>query len=119
LKTDGLSGRYDMQRTFTQMNICDEDICSDIEYYMQFLLEQLQQTVEEESLELDVQQVDLVLEPKIFDDSSVVGCYYFANHCDRTLFWLDEHDIEDILSDCQGVNLSHIGGGTCSHWIWI
>jgi hypothetical protein len=118
LKTDDLSGRYDMQRTFTQMDILNEDICGDIEYYMQYLLDELRQIVREGSLELDLQQVDLVIAPKVkVGADTIVCCYYFANHCDRSLFWLDEHNIEDILSDCKGVNISHIGGGTCSQWI--
>jgi len=117
LKTDDLSGRYNMQRTFTQMNILDEEICDDIEYYMHFFLDELRRDVLEGSLELDLWQVDLVLEPKVDDGGSVACCYYFANHCDRSLFWLDEHNIEDILSDCKGVNISHIGGGTCSQWM--
>ncbi|KAG1763473.1 hypothetical protein EDD22DRAFT_846404 [Suillus occidentalis] len=96
-------------RTFTEMNICDEETCGDIEYYMQRLLDELQRVVEHKSLELDMEQVDLVLEPKTFDDDSVVCCYYFANHRDRCLFWLDDFDAEDILSDCKSVeNLSHI-----------
>ncbi|KAG2134839.1 hypothetical protein DEU56DRAFT_738284, partial [Suillus clintonianus] len=96
-------------RTFTEMNICDEETCEDIEYYMQCLLDELQRAVEYGSLELDMEQVDLVLEPKTFDDDSVVCCYYFANHRDRCLFWLDDFNAEDILSDCKGVeNLSHI-----------
>lgn len=99
-----------MQRTFTEMNICDEDIRGDIEYYMEFLLEQLQQEIEHRKLKLDMQKVDLVVEPKAFDDDTVVCCYYFANHHDKCLFWLDECTPEDILSDCKGVeSLSHTG----------
>ncbi|KAG0697581.1 hypothetical protein DFH29DRAFT_811485, partial [Suillus ampliporus] len=97
------------KRTFTEMNICDEETCGDIEYYMQFLLDELQRVVEHGNLELDMNKVDLVLEPKVFDGGSVVCCYYFANHRDRCLFWLDDFHAEDVLSDCEGVeNLSHI-----------
>lgn len=111
LKVDDLNWGYNLQRTFTEMNICDEETCGDIEYYMQRLLDELQRVVEHKSLELDMEQVDLVLEPKTFDGDSVVCCYYFANHRDRCLFWLDDFDAEDILSDCKAVeNLSHIRG---------
>ena len=93
------------------MNICDEEICGDIEYYMEYLLDELQRAVEDGNLELDMQQVDLVLEPKVYDGDSVVCCYYFANHDDRCLFWLDDYNVKDIISDCKRVeNLSHIGG---------
>lgn len=111
LKVDDLNWGYDPQRTFTEMNICDEETCGDIEYYMQRLLDELQRVVEHRNLELDMEQVDLVLEPKTFDGDSVVCCYYFANHRDRCLFWLDDFDAEEILSDCKSVeNLSHIRG---------
>lgn len=122
LKVDYLSWGYNPQRTFTEMNICDEETCGDIEYYMQRLLDELQRVVEHKSLELDMEQVDLVLEPKTFDGDSVVCCYYFANHRDRCLFWLDDFDAEDILSDCKAVeNLSHIRGWliVLRRWIWI
>jgi hypothetical protein len=90
------------------MNVCNEEICGDIEYYMQYLLDDLRQVVEDQDLELDMQQVDLVVEPKCEGDF-VVGCYYFANHRDRCLFWLDDFDAQSILSSCKGVeNLSHI-----------
>lgn len=111
LGIDDLNWGYNPQRTFTEMNICDEETCGDIEYFMQRLLDELQRVVEHRSLELDMEQVDLVLEPKTFDGDSVVCCYYFANHRDRCLFWLDDFDAEDILFDCKAVeNLSHIRG---------
>ncbi|KAG1776360.1 hypothetical protein EV702DRAFT_1110101 [Suillus placidus] len=96
------------RRTFTQMNICDEEIYSDIRHFMDYLLRSLRD--ESEDLELDMAQVDLVIEPKVSTDAdTVVCCYYFANHRDRCLFWLDEYSTEDILSECNGVeNLSHI-----------
>jgi hypothetical protein len=99
-----------MQRTFTEMNICDEDIFDDIEYYMQYLWGELQQTLMDRNLVLDMGLVDLVVEPKVANDS-VVCCYYFVNHRDRCLFWLDDFDPEEIISECKGVkSLSHIRG---------
>ncbi|KAG2042683.1 hypothetical protein BDR03DRAFT_1088430 [Suillus americanus] len=96
------------RRTITQMNICDEEIYSDIKCFMDYLLRSLRD--ESEDLELDMAQVDLVIEPKVSTDANkLVCCYYFANHRDRCLFWLDEYSTEDILSECNGVeNLSHI-----------
>jgi hypothetical protein len=93
------------------MNICDKAIYGDIDYYMHTLLDELQQVIEDQNIELDMQQIDLVIEPKVFDGDSVVGCYYFANHRDRCLFWLDDVDVFKILTDCEGVeSLSHIRG---------
>ncbi|KAG0695931.1 hypothetical protein DFH29DRAFT_953418 [Suillus ampliporus] len=94
-------------RTFTQMNICNEEKCEDIEYYMQYLLDELRHVIAQRSLDLDMEEVDLVIEPKVLDDCSVICCYYFATHRDRCLFWLDDFDTKSILSDCNGVeNLS-------------
>jgi hypothetical protein len=94
------------------MDVCDEEIYGDIEYYTRYLLEELQRVVDDGNLDLDMQQVDLVLEPRVFDSGSekkVVCCYYFANHRDRCLFWLDDFNAKDVLSDCVGVkSLSHI-----------
>jgi hypothetical protein len=93
----------------------------DIECIMQYLLDELQQVIEDGNLELDMQQVDLVIEPKIFDGDSVVFCYYFASHRDRSLFWLNEHSTDCFLSDFKGVeNLSHIGEEIdSSRRVWI
>ncbi|OJA21578.1 hypothetical protein AZE42_04109 [Rhizopogon vesiculosus] len=109
------------KRTFTDMDICDGDICGDIEYYMQYLLDELRDVIRLRNLELDMQQIDLVLEPKVFDNDSVVCCYYFANHRDRCLFWLDDYHTQDLLNGCVGIeNLSHIRfaieGQYWRHW---
>jgi hypothetical protein len=99
------------QRTFTGMNICDKEIYGDIEYYMQYLLDELRRVIEDRNIELDLQQIDLVLQPKVYEGDSVVCCYYFANHRDRCLFWLDDFDASKILTECVGVeSLSHIRG---------
>jgi len=93
------------------MDVCDEEICEDIEYYMQYLLDELREVIKLRNLELDMEQIDLVLEPKVFNDGSVVCCYYFANHRDRCLFWLDDYLAHGLLTDCVGIqNLSHIRG---------
>ncbi|KAG2069099.1 hypothetical protein BDR04DRAFT_1102030 [Suillus decipiens] len=93
-------------RTFTDMDICQSDICDDIEYFAQHLLDELQRS--KGDLALDMKQVDLVVEPKCFDGESVICCYYFVNHRDRCLFWLDDFNPKEITSECKGVqNLSH------------
>src|SRR5258708_1539166 len=70
LDTDDLSLMYNKQRTFTQMNICDEEIYSDIKRFMDYLLRSLHD--ESEDLELDMAQVDLVIEPKVSTDADKV-----------------------------------------------
>jgi hypothetical protein len=93
------------------VDICNEDIFDDIEYYMQYLWGELQQTLVNRNLVLDMGLVDLVIEPRATTNDSVVCCYYFVNHRDRCLFWLDDFNPQEIISECKGVkSLSHIRG---------
>ncbi|OJA08912.1 hypothetical protein AZE42_07366 [Rhizopogon vesiculosus] len=95
------------KRTFTEVNICDAQTLKNVEFAMKNLLYGL-----DNREELDMNSVDLVIEPKAYGDDdnlSVVCWYYFANHRSRCIFWLNEFDAEDIISNCKGVeNLSHI-----------
>jgi hypothetical protein len=78
---------------------------------MLYLLDQLQSDVKRKGSQLDMEHVDLVIEPKALNHDSVIGNYYFANHRGRCLFWLDEFDAKDVLSECKGIKtLSHKGG---------
>ena len=101
---------YNMQRTFTEINICDDEMRKDIEYYMEYLLDELKSEENYKKSRLDMSHIDLVIEPRALEDD-VVCHYYFANHRDRCLFWLDDFDTEDckVLHDCKGIeSLSHI-----------
>jgi len=94
------------------MDMSDPKKCKVNEYYMDYLLGELELEVKRKKTKLDMKQIDLVLQPRVVDDVDFfVGCYYFANHRDKCLFWLNDFDARDILSDCDGVeNLSHIRG---------
>jgi hypothetical protein len=109
---EDLSWNYTVQRTLTENNICDDEICEDVEYYMRYLLQELESDPKREEAQLAMKQVDLVLEIKKAPDGKSIICgYYFANHRDRCLFWLDEFDAEDVLSDCKGIKtIFHKGG---------
>jgi len=98
-----------MQRTFTEMDVCEKGYREDVEFFMQGLLDALKSELESKSMELDMKHVDLVIEPKRLN-GSVVGNYYFANHRDRCLFWLDDFDGKEVLDGCKGIeSLSHKG----------
>lgn len=100
-----------MQRTVTEMDIFDPQIYGYIDGRMRYLWSGLELAVKQEKLNLDITQVDLVLELKSDDESGSVCWYYFVNHNSRCLFWLHESDVEDVLSDCKGVeSLAHIRG---------
>ncbi|OAX35807.1 hypothetical protein K503DRAFT_343916 [Rhizopogon vinicolor AM-OR11-026] len=99
------------KRTFTEINVCNEEMCEDVKYYMKYLLDELESELKRKGSLFDMKQVDLVLELKQAPDGiSAICLYYFANHRDRCLFWLDEFDAKKVLSDCKGItNISHKG----------
>ncbi|KAL4071436.1 hypothetical protein V8B97DRAFT_1963423 [Scleroderma yunnanense] len=97
--------------TFTEVDIHDEDVCADVEYFGNFLWEELRYEVQGMDSEclLKLDEVQLVLEPRR-DENGVLCCYYFVNPAGRSLFWLDEWDAPGILSSCRGVDsLPHKG----------
>ncbi|KIJ61555.1 hypothetical protein HYDPIDRAFT_96423, partial [Hydnomerulius pinastri MD-312] len=105
-------------RTFAEVNICDEDIFEDIEYYRDFLIKELSELIEMRNLSesLDINEVQLVLEPQA-DDFGIVCHYYFVNPRSRTLFWTDEWDGECIFTDCRGIlSAPHKGLAIQSHY---
>ena len=94
------------------MDIHDEDICTDVEYFSEFLWAELQFEIKKRNLEdsIDPNQVHLVLEPRV-DYDGVLCCYYFVNPAGRSLFWLDDWDnASGLLGACRDVDsLSHKG----------
>ena len=94
------------------MDIHDEDICMDVEYFSGFLWAELRYEIKQMNLEdsFDHNQVQLVLEPRI-DNGVVVCCYYFVNPAGRSLFWLDEwENASGLFGACRGVDsFSHKG----------
>ncbi|KIJ11205.1 hypothetical protein PAXINDRAFT_15928 [Paxillus involutus ATCC 200175] len=54
-------------KTFTEVNVCNEDICEDIEYFKGFLFSELQDEIEKGDLSgsLKHDEVQLVLEPRV------------------------------------------------------
>ncbi|KAF8137480.1 hypothetical protein EV363DRAFT_1446322 [Boletus edulis] len=105
-------------KTFTEVNICDEEICADVEYFRFFLFSGLKAEIEKRNLSefLKVDEVQLVLEPKP-DDIGLMCCYYFVNPRTRSLFWLDTWDGHEIFKDCRGdLSLPHKGLGVEAHY---
>jgi hypothetical protein len=94
------------------LNICDEEIQEEIEYFITFLFSALETEIRNRNLteSLKVDEVELVLEPKGDGPNSVICHYYFVNPRTRSLFWLDEWDGYDIFKDCRGIlSLPHMG----------
>ncbi|KAG9313444.1 hypothetical protein JVU11DRAFT_5766 [Chiua virens] len=113
---------HDESKTFTEVDICDDEIHEDIEYFRTFLFTELQAEIKNRNFteSLDINQVQLVLEPKQ-DETGLMCCYYFVNPRARSLFWLDEWEAYEIFKDCKG-NLSTPHKGLAiqaqywSHW---
>ncbi|KIJ11197.1 hypothetical protein PAXINDRAFT_101770 [Paxillus involutus ATCC 200175] len=94
-------------RTFTEVDICHQAIITDIELFQTSLFGELQRAISDQRVNLDLEDVELVLEPKA-DDYGVLCSYYFVHRHKRCLFWLEEFDARSMLGDCKGVAaLSH------------
>ncbi|KAG9313443.1 hypothetical protein JVU11DRAFT_5765 [Chiua virens] len=113
---------HDQSKTFTEVDICDPEIHEDIEYFRIFLFTELQAEIKNRNLSesLDIDQVQLVLEPKV-DDLGAMCCYYFVNPRTRCLFWLDEWEAYEVFKDCRGrLSVPHKGlaiqAQYWSHW---
>ncbi|KIJ61590.1 hypothetical protein HYDPIDRAFT_31195 [Hydnomerulius pinastri MD-312] len=106
--TDGaLPHGWTAHRTFTEVDICDHTIFADIEQFQSFLYGELRQAIADQRVNLELEDVELVLEPKA-DDYGVLCSYYFVHSRKRCLFWLEEFDARSMLGDCKGVAaLSH------------
>ncbi|KAF8438114.1 hypothetical protein L210DRAFT_866764 [Boletus edulis BED1] len=105
-------------KTFAEVNLCDEDIYADIEHFRTFLFSELKDEIKKGNLSefLQVNEVQLVLEPKL-DDKGLMCCYYFVNPRTRSLFWLDAWDGYEIFKDCRGdLSLPHKGLGVEAHY---
>ncbi|KIJ61579.1 hypothetical protein HYDPIDRAFT_115736 [Hydnomerulius pinastri MD-312] len=94
---------HEASNTYTEMDICDAEILGDVEYYREFLLDPTGLGPSQ----LDLKQVELVIEPQ-GDDEGVLCRYYFVNHVERCLFWVDDLPADSLLGDYKGFNsLSH------------
>ncbi|KAF9237365.1 hypothetical protein BU15DRAFT_48882, partial [Melanogaster broomeanus] len=95
-------------KTFTEVNICNEEIFGDIEYFRDFLFSELQGEIHNRNLSgsLNIDEVQLVVEPK-GDHQGVICCYYFVNPSSRSLFWLDDWQGDEIFRDCRGSRLRY------------
>jgi len=72
---------------------------------MKYLLDELQNQLKLKKPQLGMKDLDLVIESM----APGVG-YYFVNHRDKCLFWLDEFDVEAGIPRCKGItSLAHIG----------
>jgi len=111
LLSQTLSDSKLIQRTFTDVDIHNEEILADVENFNKSLWGELRYEVNKKNLSsLNLDEVELVLEPRR-DDYGVLLCgYYFVNPASRSLFWLDGWTASQVFESCRGVDtLSHKG----------
>ncbi|KAI6116134.1 hypothetical protein F5141DRAFT_648567 [Pisolithus sp. B1] len=110
---------FDRTPTFTEVNVVDEDVRKDVEYFSTFLWSELNHEIGVEVgrfPDFNLEKVRLVVEPRS-DENGVLCCYYFVDHANRSLFWLDEWDAPGVFSACKGVEtLSHRGLAIQAHY---
>lgn len=103
----------ELQKTFTEVDICNVTVLADIEQFQNTLYRELHRAIEAQLVNLDLEDVELVLEPRA-DDVGVLCSYYFVHRQKRCLFWLEEFDAYNVLGECKGVGaLSH---KSLCHW---
>lgn len=82
-------------------------VLADIEQFQRTLYDELRRAIFDRMIDLELDDVELVLEPRA-DDYGVLCSYYFVHRRKRCLFWLEVFDARSILGDCKGVKaLSH------------
>ncbi|KAL4079563.1 hypothetical protein J3A83DRAFT_4368328 [Scleroderma citrinum] len=95
------------QKTFTEVDVCNGTVLADIEQFRNTLYDELRQAILDGSIDVELNDVELVLEPRA-DDYGVLCSYYFVHRSKRCLFWLEVFDARSILGDCKGIKtLSH------------
>ncbi|KIJ11190.1 hypothetical protein PAXINDRAFT_171875 [Paxillus involutus ATCC 200175] len=104
---------HDAGKTYTEWDLCEPNIKQDIECYAYFLWRELAEC------HPDLGQYELVLELDSKGELGVVCEYYFVNHAERCLFWLDHYGEPGFLMDCKGViSLSHKKFGVeAEYWL--
>lgn len=87
------------------MDVRDQDIRDDIEYFRDYLYSELETETTNRNLSecLKVDEVQLVLEPMVDELGSVACYYYFVNPRNRSIFWLNEWEGESIFKYSKGI----------------
>ncbi|EIW78568.1 hypothetical protein CONPUDRAFT_145744 [Coniophora puteana RWD-64-598 SS2] len=114
---------HESLRTFTDVNVCDDDIQGDVEFYANHFRSKLELLLLHHSNHLEEYQIDaiknkslLVLEPQLNSaEDDVDICYYFVNPEGQSLFWI--HDVNSLLWGLEGVrDMSHKRLGIAAYY---
>ena len=95
-----------LKRVYTEANVQDPLTLAKIEKCIAKLYDTHKLNTSNDQQNI-IYAADLVLE--FWPDDDEVCMYYFAHHGARTLFWLEEYDLQVDLQEVQGEILpSHI-----------
>ena len=66
--------------------------------------EQLEDDLRRKGMPLPTTNYDLVLDMVETKDKKIIWTYYYADHCEKTLFWLEPYDMArgGLLLDVRG-----------------
>ncbi|EIW78521.1 hypothetical protein CONPUDRAFT_91912 [Coniophora puteana RWD-64-598 SS2] len=103
------------KRAFTDVDVCDNDIQSDVEWYIDYLHDKLKDMLacnrhysKQQKSAIEHNSM-LVVEPQLkrtAGEDEVIILYYFVNPDGRTIFWL--HDTDYTFFGVEGVTqMSH------------
>ncbi|KIK63338.1 hypothetical protein GYMLUDRAFT_57568 [Collybiopsis luxurians FD-317 M1] len=85
-------------------NLFNKVIMSQVEKFLEQVVEFVLQHQQEFSIHFDARTVDLVLDITYVNDSDLVCGYYFAHHQNRMIFWAEDFPASRRLwSDMKGV----------------
>jgi hypothetical protein len=76
--------------------------------------EQLEYELRHKRMDLPTAHYDLVLDMVEMQDGEIIWQYYYVDHTNRTLFWLEPYDMNDLLRDIPGVEEP----GHISEWVF-
>jgi len=66
-------------------------------------LEELENELRLKGTPFPTDHYDLVLDMVETKDKKIIWQYYYVDHNNRTLFWLEPYDMHDLLRDIPGV----------------
>jgi hypothetical protein len=99
-----------LQNIFTEANIRDPHIRSLIEHSLKLVV--AAKTWRGDSFPYDA---EIVLELPPPSDPEAQCYYYCVNHQERTLFWMDINDLDNMLEDARGItSMEHISTLLCT-----
>jgi hypothetical protein len=91
-----------LKRIFTDVYVYDPDLSAEVLEFARLLNEEVLKLVLK-GLAWPTSDYDLVLDIVETKDKETVWQYYFVDHNEKTLFWLEHYDMGRLLYEIPGV----------------